>query len=346
MLGSEQEGKPLMAKARPSPRLRWNRELVGLAVVLIALIILAGIVSNGLFFTPDNIRNMLLRGAVVGIVAVGQAFAMLSSGIDLSVGGSLVLASCIGAGLMTTDPRVSIVPGGHPLPIAVGIIAMLLVAACVGAGNGLSVSRLRMSPLIVTLAIWQITYGAAYQTTSYGQLIANIPDSLGVFGQGNIGGVPVAIIIFALVVIAAYFILNHTTFGRSIYAVGGSETSARLSGINVKSVRTWVYVVCGVCVGIGAVIALSRTLCASISMVPRLEIDSITACVIGGVSLFGGKGSIVGVLLGVLIFCVIDNTMTLKEVMPFHQDIIRGCVILIAVAASFFTRRRTGLQEV
>jgi ribose transport system permease protein len=344
MLGSEQEGKPLVTKGRPSPRLRWNREIVGIAAVLVVLMIVSGIVSKGLFFTPDNIRNMLLRGAIVGIVAVGQAFAMLSSGIDLSVGGSLVLTSCIGAALMTTDPRLNII--GHPLPVAVGVIAMLLVATCVGAGNGLSVSRLRMSPLIVTLAIWQITYGAAYQTTSYGQLIANIPDSLGVFGQGNIGGVPVAIIIFALVVIAAYFILNHTTFGRSIYAVGGSETSARLSGINVKMVRTLVYVACGLCVGIGAVIALSRTLCASISMVPRLEIDSITACVLGGVSLFGGKGSIVGVLLGVLIFCVVDNTMTLKGVMPFHQDIIRGCVLLIAVAASFFTRRRTGLQEV
>ena len=149
-----------------------------------------------------------------------------------------------------------------------------------------------------------------------------------------------AIIIFVVVVIAGYFILGHTSFGRSVYAIGGSETSAWLSGINVRRVRTWVYIVCGVCVGIGALMALSRTSCASIRMVQGLEMDSIAAVVIGGVSLFGGKGSIIGVLFGVLILSVINNTMTLTGVMSFHQEVIRGAVILFAVMASYFANRR------
>lgn len=329
-------------KKRLSPLL-VNRELLILVIVLVVLIVVAGILTEGLFFSEDNIRNVLLRSCIVGIVAVGQAIAMLSSGIDLSVGGNLVLASCVGAALMTTDPRLNLAPGGNPLPIAAGTIIVLLVASGIGVANGLAVSRLRMPALMVTLAMWQITFGAAYQATNLGQLIANIPESFAIFGQGFVGVIPVPVIIFILVVVVAYFVLNYTSFGRAIYAVGGSETNAWFSGINIKRVRTLVYILSGVCVGIASIIALSRTLCGSIRMVVGLEMNSIAAVVIGGVSLFGGKGNILGVVLGVFIICVINNTMTLMEIMPFDQNIIRGGVILAAVAASSLTSKKPSL---
>jgi ribose transport system permease protein len=334
MLGSTQQGTPPLVKVKPSPRRRLDRELLVLAIVLIVLIVIAAVVTGGLFLESNNVRSMLLRTCIVGIVAVGQTFVMLSSGIDLSVGGNLILASCFGAALMTTDPRLNIAPGGSPLSVGAGLILMVLVAAGVGTANGFSVSRLRMSPLIVTLAMWQITYGAAYQATNLGQLIANVPESFALFGQGMVGVMPVPVIILIVVVVVGYLILTRTSFGLSIYSVGGSESSAWLSGINIKRVRTLVYIVCGICVGIGAIIALSRTLCGSIRMVVGLELDSIAAVVIGGVSLFGGKGNLIGVVIGVLILSIISNTMTLAEVLPWHQDIIRGAVILGAVIAN------------
>jgi len=338
MLGIiKKQGDSLVTKAKPS-RVRWNTELLILAIVLIVLIVLAAVLTQGLFFTGNNVKSLLLRACIVGIVAVGQAFVMLSAGIDLSVGGNLILASCVGAALMTIDPRLSIAPGGSPLPIAAGTIIMLLVAVGIGAVNGFAVSRLRMSPLIVTLAMWQITFGAAYQATNLGQLIASLPESFTFFGQGVVAGVPVPIIIFVLVVVVGYFILTQTTLGRAIYSVGGSETSAWLSGLNIRRVRTLVYIICGLCVGVGSLIALSRTLCGSIRMVAGLELDSITAVVIGGVSLSGGRGNLLGVVLGVLILAVISNMMTLMEVLPFHQDIIRGGVILAAVVANSFKK--------
>jgi len=299
----------------------------------------ASIVTGGLFLEANNVRNLLLRTCIVGIVAVGQAFVMLSSGIDLSVGGNLILASCVGAALMTTDPRLNIAPGGVPISVGAGVILMILIASVFGAANGFSVSRLRMPPLIVTLAMWQITYGAAYQATNLGQLIANVPESFGLLGQGTVGVMPVPVIIFIAVVVVGYLILTRTSFGLSIYSVGGSESSAWLSGINIKRVRTLVYVVSGICVGIGSLIALSRTLCGSIRMVVGLEMDSIAAVVIGGVSLFGGRGNLIGVVIGVLILSVINNTMTLTEVLPWHQDIIRGAVILGAVVANSIRTR-------
>jgi len=332
MLGNIQQGNPLVVKA--SPRRRLDRELLVLAIVLIVLIVIAAVLTGGLFLEGNNVRSMLLRTCIVGIVAVGQTFVMLSSGIDLSVGGNLILASCFGAALMTTDPRLNIAPGGTPLSVGAGLISMILVAAGIGAANGFSVSRLHMSPLIVTLAMWQITYGAAYQATNLGQLIANVPESFGLFGQGTVGVMPVPVIIFIAVVVIGYLILTRTSFGLSIYSVGGSESSAWLSGINIKRVRTLVYIVSGICVGIGAIIALSRTLCGSIRMVVGLEMDSIAAVVIGGISLFGGKGNLIGVVIGVLILSVINNTMTLMGVLPWHQDIIRGAVILGAVVAN------------
>ena len=166
-----------------------------------------------------------------------------------------------------------------------------------------------------------------------------LPDSLAFFGQGHIGGVPVPIIIFVAVIIVGYLVLNYTSFGRAIYAIGGSEASAWLSGIKANNIRLLVYVVSGFCAALAAIIALSRVMCASTSVVIGLELDSIAAVVIGGVSLFGGKGSMIGVLIGVLLLAIIDNAMNLMGLVTHHQWMVKGAVILGAVAVDVWRRR-------
>ena len=265
--------------------------------------------------------------------AVGQAFVMLSAGIDLSVGGVAILVSCLGASLMSESPRYA----AH-LPVALGVLIMVLVGIGLGASNGVMVSRFRMSPLIVTLAMWQIGIGGAFQVTKEGETVRYLPETLAFFGKGNIGGVPVPIIIFVAAIVVGYLVLNHTSFGRSIYAVGGSEVTAMLSGIKVRNIRFLVYTICGLCAGIAGVIQLSRIMAANTMVLYGLEIDSIAAVVIGGVSLFGGRGSIIGVLLGVLILGVVGNGMNLLGLTIYMQWMVRGGVILIAVVIDSLRR--------
>ena len=300
--------------------------------------VVLGSVTGGLFFTGTNLKNILLQSAIVGVVAVGQAFVILSAGIDLSVGGLGRMMAILGAVLLTTQPGYL---GGGGLPIGLGILIVLVAGAGVGACNGLLVSRLRLSPLIVTLAMWQLVNGASFQFSKEGETIRGLPDALGSLGQGSVGGVPVPIVIFLAAIVVGYLVLKYTRFGRSVYAVGGSEASAWLSGINVKNVRFFVYVISGFCAAIAGLIQISRIMGANVAVLYGLELDSITAVVIGGVSVFGGKGSMIGVLIGILILGVITNGMNLMGLNPQMKLVVKGAVILVAVAADAFRRRQT-----
>jgi len=310
-----------------------RNEHFALGAILAGLIAVMTVRTGGAFLTATNIRSLLLRSSIRGIAAVGQAFVMLSTGIDLSVGGMAILVSCLGASLMSESPRYA----AH-LPVALGVLIMVLVGIGLGASNGVMVSRFRMSPLIVTLAMWQIGIGGAFQVTKEGETVRYLPETLAFFGKGNIGGVPVPIIIFVAAIVVGYLVLNHTSFGRSIYAVGGSEVTAMLSGIKVRNIRFLVYTICGLCAGIAGVIQLSRIMAANTMVLYGLEIDSIAAVVIGGVSLFGGRGSIIGVLLGVLILGVVGNGMNLLGLTIYMQWMVRGGVILIAVVIDSLRR--------
>ena len=317
----------------PSPTIKerllrlTRNENFALGVILAVLIVAFGVMTHGAFLTTTNIRSLLLRSSIRGIASVGQAFVMLSAGIDLSVGGVAILVSCLGASLMSESSRYA----AH-LPMPLGVLIMVLVGIGMGAGNGVMVSRFRMSPLIVTLAMWQITMGLAFQATKGGETVRYLPDSLAFFGKGSIGVVPVPIIIFVVVIVVAYLVLHHTSFGRFIYAIGGSEVSAILSGIKTRNIRFWVYAICGFCAGIAGVIQLSRIMAANLMALYGLEIDSIAAVVVGGVSLFGGRGSIIGVLLGVLILSVVGNGMNILGLTIYMQWIVKGAIILIAVS--------------
>jgi len=298
-----------------------GNEHFALVLILIALIAGFGFMTDGKFTTTRNAANLVLRSSAVGIASMGQAFVILTAGIDLSVGGLAILCGVVGASFMTGDI-------GFPL----GAIAIaLLVGLAWGAINGVLVSRLRIPALIVTLATWIALGGIAYVYIG-GVPVGNLPDSFSFIGQGKIGGVPVPAIIFLTVAAVCYLVMDHTTFGRSVYAVGGNPATAMLCGVNTSNTTFMVYVISGFCAAASGLILTSRLMSGSLLSASGLELDSIAAVVIGGVSLAGGKGTMIGVILGVFIITVISNGMNLMLVPAAYQKIIKGVIIIIAVA--------------
>ena len=329
---------------RPRSRVRqiasafWHHEVAPLLAVLIALIFVMGAATGGLTLSRANAFNVLLQSSIRGITSIGQAFVILTAGIDVSVGGNALFCSVLGAGLMTQNWQ-NINPLGFPLPIAVGAIVMVLAGLGWGAFNGFFVSKVGIPALIVTLGLWQILTGMAFRVSS-GRAIGWLPDSIIWWGAGTVAGVPVPVIIFIIAAIIAYFVLNYTTFGRSVYAVGGNPTSAWLSGIKVNTVLFAVFCIAGFLSGMSAFIMLGRIQSASMRSLQGLELDAIAAATIGGISLMGGRGNILGVMIGALIIGVVNNGMSVLNADPSVYGIIKGSIIIMAVTIDFVRRRR------
>jgi len=306
-------------------------ENFAIGVALVALIAALGGASRGATVTPSNIANVLLQSSVRGVVAVGQAFVILTANIDLSAAGVGVMVTMLGGAMMTSQWQNII---GYPVSPFVAIPVMLVVAACWGLFSGTLVSRLGIPSLIATFGVWQIGYGAAYYVTN-GQALMELPESLAVYGS-----LPAAPIIFFSVAVVAYIVLNHTGFGRNVYAVGGNPVSAFLSGINVRRTYLYVFVISGLLAGLGGVLFLSRGMAASIEALRGLELDSIAACAIGGISLFGGRGNIIGVALGALIIGVVNNAISVMHMGHAGRYIVKGAIIIGAVAVDIIRRER------
>jgi len=302
-----------------------NAILMGILVVIIAAL---AIMTRGGTLTRSNISNVMVQSSPRGIAAMGQACVILTAGIDVSVGGVALIAAILGASLMTGQTSFPIV--------AIGV--MLLVGLGFGALNGALISRVGVPALIITLAMWQIATGGGYLICR-GRTIRHLPESLNFFGGGNIGGVPVPVIIFIAVAIAGYFLLNHTTFGRSIYAVGGNPVSAWLSGINVKNILHSVYIISGFLAAIAGLVIMSRVMSAGLITIVGLELDSIAAVVIGGISLMGGRGTLIGAVIGSVILGIINNGMNVLAVDPAYQDITKGIIIITDVTVDYVRRR-------
>lgn len=306
-----------------------RHENATLSVVAVVLIGIFGYLSKGFTLTPANIINVILQSSTRGVASIGEAIVLLTAGIDLSVGGMALLSMCVGALMMS---------GTTGFPTAI-IAIMILLGVGVGATNGLGVSRLGMPPLIVTLSTWIISGGVALWLTK-GCTIIQLPREVGVIGQGDVAGVPVTVIIFIVVAGVAYFVLNYTSFGRSIYATGGNPVSAWLSGINVRVTRHLAYVISGACSALAGLIIMSRIMCATQIATTGLELDAIAAVAIGGISLAGGSGSIIGVVIGVMILGIINNGMSVLAVPPALMQVTKGAIIYGAVAIDTIRRRR------
>jgi ribose/xylose/arabinose/galactoside ABC-type transport system permease subunit len=311
-------------------------------ILLMVLIGMAGglaVVTKGVSVSRTNVASILLRSSTTGIAAVGQFFVVLTAGIDLSVGGVGALCMVLG-GLLITGPEAG-VPGSFSdvtLPLAAGIGIALLLGTGIGTINGSLVSRVRMPPLIVTLAMWIIARGAA-TSISHGARVNFMPQALIDFGQGNIAGVPLPFVVFIIVAVLAYLVLYHTTFGKSVYAVGGNPATSWLSGVKVGKITLVVYIISGFLAALAGVLIMARSNVAAAISVGSLELDTVAAVVIGGTSLFGGRGSLIGVVLGVMILGVVSNGMNVMELGPAAQEIVRGVIIFVAVVIDQVRRR-------
>jgi ribose transport system permease protein len=288
---------------------------------LLGFLILCIIISfiTPRFLTVANMTNVLTQVSVNAVIAIGMTFVILTGGIDLSVGSILAIAGALAATVIKTNGNVLL-----------AIIVAILAGAAIGVINGLLVSKGKVQAFIVTLASMTIFRGITYVFTN-GTPISGLSSGFGAIGNKKLGILPIPVLITAAAVVIAYYILSQTRFGRYLYALGGNEDSARLSGINTDRIKTWVYVVSGITAAISGVIITSRIGSASPNAGAGFELDAIAAVVIGGTSLSGGEGSVVGTIIGALIIGVLNNGLNLMNVSPFYQSIVKGSVILIAV---------------
>ncbi|MBA7686421.1 Ribose import permease protein RbsC [subsurface metagenome] len=309
------------------------------ALIIALIVLLAGmsVVTKGVTTSRVNLKNILVQSSTRGVAAVGQAFVILTAGIDISIAGVGLFCAALGGGLMTEDLVLNL--AGYPVSPYIAVPLMLLVGACWGALNGSLVARVGMPALIVTLGMWQISYGAGFNINA-GRTFSRQPQLLAFFGQTDIAGVPTPVIIFIAVAVVGYFVLNHTSYGRSIYAVGGNPVSAWLSGINVKNIQFSVFVISGFLAGLSALIVVGRTMAATMRTCVGLELDSIASAVVGGISLMGGRGSVIGAVIGALIIGVINNSMSVLGQGTDVQGIAKGTIIITAVAVDYIRRRR------
>lgn len=290
--------------------------------IYFAFVLLAGTlaITSPPFRTLSNARNILQQISINGIVAIGMTLVIITAGIDLSVGSVLAFSAVVATSFAH--------PGAHALivPVAMGVLAGL---AC-GAINGILIARKRLAPFIVTLGMMTVARGAALVYTS-GRPVINLSDRYNEIGGGSIASVPFAAIIFFVVVLTGVFILHFTRFGRYVYAVGGNELAAKVSGVNTERVLIGVYALAGALAGVAGIVLSSRINSGPPATGAGYELDAIAAVVIGGTSLSGGVGSIAGTIVGVLIIGVMNNGLDLLNVSSYWQQIFKGLIIVLAV---------------
>ncbi|MEG0008090.1 MAG: ribose ABC transporter permease [Aeromonas sp.] len=292
---------------------------------LIALLVLIGVVSflSPNFFTADNLLNILRQTSVNAIIAVGMTLVILTGGIDLSVGSVLALCGALAASMVAMD-----------LPIAVVVPLTLGAGALLGSISGLIIAKGKVQAFIATLVTMTALRGVTMVYTEGRPISTGFSDGADHFawlGTGYLFGLPAPIWLMAIVFLLAWFMLNHTRLGRYIYALGGNESATRLSGINVDRVKLAVYGLCGMLSALAGLIVTSRLSSAQPTAGMGYELDAIAAVVLGGTSLMGGKGRIMGTLIGALIIGFLNNALNLLDVSSYYQMIAKASVILLAV---------------
>ncbi len=301
--------------------------------IIIAWAVLCVILTfacKGKFLTSSNFFTMLRQASIVAIAACGQYFIMIGGAFDLSVDGTIALSGVIFANLIVAN-------GVHPVLAA---LAALAIGALVGLLNGLMVTRVNIPAFIATLATLSITQGLTYVYTN-ATPITKLPKSISWLGRGVIGdlqtfGVPVPVIIMLAVFLIAWFVADRLNFGRKIYALGGNREAAYLSGINTKKYTLLTFVIGSTLAAFASVILVSRLDSGHPGSGAGYAFDTVTGCVIGGVSLTGGKGKAINVMFGMIFLTTFFNGMTLLDVNSFYQDVLKGVVLAVAVGLDTF----------
>ena len=296
---------------------------------VIALIILMAVITiiNSNFLTANNLLNLLLQVTSNALIAFGMTFVILTGGIDLSVGSILALSSALTAGLL-----------GSGMPVTLAILISLILGCILGMMNGLLISYGKLAPFIVTLATMTIFRGATLVYTNGNPITKGLSDTFlfQFLGQGYIVGIPFPVIIMFIMFIVLYVLLHKTAFGKSVYAIGGNEKAAYISGVKLNKVKIIIYSISGIMASISGLIITSRLSSAQPTAGASYEMDAIAAVVLGGTSLSGGKGRILGTLIGALIIGVLNNGLNIIGVSAFWQQVVKGVVILIAVLIDRF----------
>ncbi|CDG96349.1 high-affinity D-ribose transport protein (ABC superfamily, membrane) [Xenorhabdus bovienii str. puntauvense] len=299
----------------------WLMEQKSLIALLILIVVVSFLSPN--FFTLNNLFNILQQTSVNAIMAVGMTLVILTSGIDLSVGSLLALTGAVAASMVSTDVNA-----------LVAVVAALALGAAIGACTGVIVAKGKVQAFIATLVMMLLLRGVTRVYTDGSPINTGFSDNAELFGWFGIGrplGVPAPVWIMLLVFAAVWYILHHTRLGRYIYALGGNESATRLSGINVDKIKIIVYSLCGLLAALGSIIEVARLSSAQPMAGSGYELDAIAAVVLGGTSLAGGKGRIVGTLIGALILGFLNNGLNLLGISSNYQMIVKAVVILLAV---------------
>ena len=306
----------------------------GLVVALVLLCVVGVATAGDRFADVDNVLTILRLASVIGVVSVGMTFVITGGGIDLSVGAIVALSSVWATTLATQ----SMANDSHWLVI---VFAALAVGAGCGVVNGLLIAYGRIVAFIATLAMLAAARGLAEIISNRKTQIVNVPGFTAFF-DASVLGVPVLVVIFALVAVVGWVVLNRTTFGRRTFAVGGNPEAARLAGIDVRRHTVLLYTLLGVCCGIAAIMLVARTTTGSSTHGGLYELDAIAAVVIGGTLLSGGRGTIAGTVFGVLIFTTLSNVFTLNNLSISAQAVAKGAIIVVAVLLQQRLARRSG----
>jgi ribose transport system permease protein len=299
-------------------------------LALLLMVVIFSVCAEG-FFTTDNFWLVLRQVSVNTCLSVGMTLVILTGGIDLSVGSILALSGAIMAGLLKNGLEFPAFNLFVSFTLVGAVIAGLLAGSFLGFFNGLMITRLKIPPFVATLAMLTIARGLTELWTG-GAAITGLGKTFGTLGTGWFLRVPVQVWTCAALVLIAVVVLKKTRFGRYVYAVGGNERAARLSGLNVNGIKLLVYTISGALSAVGGLIVTSKLNSATPTAGDGYELDSIAAVVIGGTSLSGGRGSVLGTVLGALIIGVLNSGLIILRVPPFWQKVIKGLVILLAVA--------------
>ena len=298
-------------------------------LLLIAIIVFTLMSEN--FLTIRNLTNVLRQSVYLMIVSLGQMLALITGGFDLSVGTTVALTSVVGALVMASV--FSAMPDAVWFAIAVGCFAGIAAGTLVGVCNGIGVALFNVSPFIMSLGMLSVGFGIALYLTG-GMPVYGMPVEFGdAFGFGTLLGIPTPLYIVMLTIVVLYFLLNWTTFGRYIYAVGGNIKAARLSGIKTRSMLFWTYVICALLAAVAGMLLTARLDTGEANIGASLPLESIAACVIAGVSLRGGVGRVENVVLGALFIGLVQNGMNLARIESYLQTVVLGGLLIFAVVA-------------
>lgn len=294
------------------------KSLIGLLILVIIVSIL-----SPTFFTVPNLLNVFRQTSINAIIAAGMTFVILTGGIDLSVGSILAFSGAVAASMLASGSSV-----------IVATIVAVVIGAVSGFANGIVISKGKLQPFIATLATMTILRGLTLVFTN-GKPIAigtsNNAISFGKIGGGQVAGIPTPAIIMVLAFAVCFYILTQTKMGRYVYALGGNEEATKLSGLDTDKIKTYVYTISGILAAIAGVIVTARLYSAQPTAGSGYELDAIAAVVLGGTSLSGGQGTIIGTVIGALIIGILNNALNILDVSSYYQMIVKGIVILIAV---------------